>query len=37
MIDLIKKGTFDRKANLLFIHTGGSAGLFAYRDRLQVN
>jgi L-cysteate sulfo-lyase len=37
MIDLIRKGSFGRKNNLLFVHTGGSAGLFGYRDRLKVD
>jgi L-cysteate sulfo-lyase len=35
MIDLIGKGEFGRNENLLFIHTGGTAGLFGYRDRLE--
>ena len=34
MIDLIQKGHFRDARNLVFVHTGGSAGLFAYRDRL---
>jgi L-cysteate sulfo-lyase len=37
MIDLIRKGRFDGAANLLFIHTGGSAGLFAYVDQLKAD
>jgi L-cysteate sulfo-lyase len=35
MIDLIGKKQFGKSDNLLFIHTGGAAGLFAYRDRLK--
>jgi 1-aminocyclopropane-1-carboxylate deaminase/D-cysteine desulfhydrase-like pyridoxal-dependent ACC family enzyme len=35
MIDLIRKKEFSRKEKLLFIHTGGSAGLFGYSDRLK--
>ena len=35
MIDLIRKKEFSRKDKLLFIHTGGSAGLFGYSDRLK--
>jgi L-cysteate sulfo-lyase len=35
MIDLIRKKEFGRKDKLLFIHTGGSAGLFGYSDRLK--
>ncbi len=37
MIDLIGKGRFSDAKNLVFIHTGGSAGLFAYRDRLSTD
>ncbi len=36
MIDLIRKKKFGRKDQLLFIHTGGSAGLFGYSDRLKI-
>ena len=36
MIDLVHKKQFKKSDNLLFIHTGGSAGLFAYRDRLRL-
>ncbi|MDH4314283.1 MAG: D-cysteine desulfhydrase [Gammaproteobacteria bacterium] len=35
MIDLVAKRQFNKKDNLLFIHTGGSAGLFGYSDRLK--
>ena len=35
MIDLIGKGHFSDADNVVFIHTGGAAGLFAYRDRLR--
>lgn len=35
MIDLVGKGYFDGAKNVVFVHTGGSAGLFAYRDRLR--
>lgn len=34
MIDLIGKGFFNDAKNIVFVHTGGSAGLFAYGDRL---
>ena len=37
MIDLIAKGEFSDAENIVFIHTGGSAGLFAYRDRLSTD
>ena len=32
MIDLIKQGRFTAGQNIVFIHTGGSAGLFGYLD-----
>ena len=32
MIDLIRKGFFKQGENVLFLHTGGSAALFAYRQ-----
>ena len=32
LIDLIRKGRFRRGQNVVFVHTGGSAGLFAYCD-----
>jgi L-cysteate sulfo-lyase len=32
MIDLVRKGHFKKDANLVFLHTGGSAGLFGYPD-----
>lgn len=35
MIDLIRQGFFAGQDNLVFIHTGGSAALFAYWDRLE--
>ncbi|MEQ8205775.1 MAG: D-cysteine desulfhydrase, partial [Woeseia sp.] len=34
LIDYIRKGRFDRDSAVVFLHTGGSAGLFAYRERL---
>lgn len=35
MIDLIQKGEFSETKNLLFIHTGGVAGLFGYSSQLN--
>jgi L-cysteate sulfo-lyase len=35
MIDLIGKGYFENQKNIVFIHTGGAAGLFAYHDILK--
>ena len=31
LIDLARKGHFAQDENVVFIHTGGSAGLFGYR------
>lgn len=31
LIDLVRKGKYRKDENIVFIHTGGSAGLFAYR------
>ncbi len=35
LIDLIRKGAFGRDENVVFLHTGGQAGLFGYRDFLS--
>jgi L-cysteate sulfo-lyase len=32
MIDLIRKGQFLAGENVVFVHTGGSAGLFGYLE-----
>jgi L-cysteate sulfo-lyase len=32
LIDLIRKGMFKKGQNIVFIHTGGSVGLFGYVD-----
>ncbi len=37
MIDLISRGYFQDAKNIVFVHTGGAAGLFAYRDRLSMD
>ena len=34
MLDLISNGYFSAKGDILFIHTGGAASLFAYQDSL---
>jgi L-cysteate sulfo-lyase len=34
MIDLIRHGKFSSEENVVFIHTGGTAGLFGYLDQL---
>jgi L-cysteate sulfo-lyase len=35
LIDLIRKGHFAKDDHIVFIHTGGSAGLFGYRQVLE--
>ena len=35
LIDLVQKGHFDANENLVFLHTGGSMGLFGYLEALQ--
>jgi L-cysteate sulfo-lyase len=30
MLDLVRKGEFRAGQNIVFVHTGGSAGLFGY-------
>ncbi len=35
LIDLIRKGLFKKDEHVVFIHTGGSAGLFGYRQLLE--
>ncbi len=34
MLDLIGKGYFEGAGNIVFVHTGGVAGLFGYSDKL---
>ena len=36
LIDLVRKGEFKDAKNIVFLHTGGSAALFAYRDLLDL-
>ncbi len=36
MIDLIKTGYFGKAENIVFVHTGGVAGLFGYSSQLQL-
>jgi L-cysteate sulfo-lyase len=31
-LDLIRKGMYKKGQNVVFLHTGGSAGLFGYVD-----
>lgn len=35
LIDLIRQGHFRADENIVFIHTGGSAGLFGYRQLFE--
>ncbi|WP_300667663.1 D-cysteine desulfhydrase [Desulfoluna sp.] len=35
LIDLVRKGTFPKGANVLFLHTGGSPALYAYLDTFR--
>jgi D-cysteine desulfhydrase len=34
LIDLVRKGRFERDNNILFVHTGGSPALYAYKEYL---
>jgi D-cysteine desulfhydrase len=35
LIDLIRKGHFNKGSNILFVHTGGSPALYAYLDTFR--
>lgn len=35
LIDLVRKGHFDKDDNVIFIHTGGNAALFPYREPIK--
>lgn len=37
LIDLVRKGHFDGAKNIVFLHTGGSAALFAYASQLKTD
>jgi L-cysteate sulfo-lyase len=37
MIDLVARGRFAKTDTIVFIHTGGVAGLFGYVDRLRLD
>jgi L-cysteate sulfo-lyase len=37
LIELVRAGHFGRTGNIVFIHTGGAAGLFAYAQRLDTS
>ena len=36
MIDYVREGRYTKGETIVFLHTGGSAGLFAYADTLKV-
>jgi 1-aminocyclopropane-1-carboxylate deaminase len=36
LIDLIQRGEFSADQNIVFLHTGGSQALFAYRTEFNV-
>jgi len=36
MIDYVRRGRFDTSQRIVFLHTGGAAGLFAYADILDL-
>ena len=35
LIDLVRKGQFSKSDNVVFLHTGGATGLFAYRQTFE--
>ena len=37
MIDYIREGRFEKGQSIVFLHTGGAAGLFAYADKLDLS
>jgi L-cysteate sulfo-lyase len=37
MIDYVRNGRFDDASTIVFLHTGGAAGLFAYADKLTLD
>ncbi len=37
LVDLVRSGYFDASQNIVFLHTGGAAALFAYADQLDFN
>ncbi len=37
MIDYVREGHFTKGQNIVFLHTGGVAGLFAYADILEID
>ncbi|MFO1067224.1 MAG: D-cysteine desulfhydrase [Geminicoccaceae bacterium] len=37
LVDLVRKGFFSRRDNVVFIHTGGAVGLHAYRTTFEAD
>jgi len=37
LIDYVRKGRINKNSNVVFLHTGGAAGLFAYADTLVLD
>ncbi len=37
MIDYVRSGRFDNASTIVFLHTGGAVGLFAYADTLNLD
>jgi L-cysteate sulfo-lyase len=35
LIDLCRKGVFKKDETVVFLHTGGSAALFAYQEHFE--
>jgi D-cysteine desulfhydrase len=34
LIDLVRRGYFDKQENILFVHTGGSPALYVYMEAI---
>jgi D-cysteine desulfhydrase len=34
LIDLVRRGYFDKQENVLFVHTGGSPALYVYMEAI---
>ncbi|MBE0520592.1 D-cysteine desulfhydrase family protein, partial [Candidatus Bathyarchaeota archaeon] len=35
LIDMVKQGRFEKHENIVFLHTGGTPAIFAYKDELK--
>jgi len=35
LIDLARQGRFEKHENIVFLHTGGTPAVFAYKDELK--